>query len=344
MTLDDRRRRLVELRIRAVRGLLEDRGMGAALLSSRRNFAWITGGGENHVVLGSESGVAGFVVTPTDVTVLAAVNEAPRIAEEELAGLNIEVRALPWHEPDPIRSAARELFGPRVAEDAALEAQILPIRSVLGDLDIERMHWLGDEVTAASAAALAAVQPGTTEHQAAAGAVRHLAAKGIRAPVVLAAADDRIIRYRHPIPTGRGVEDRLMLVLVAERWGLHVAVTRFAELGTASDQIAERMRAVDAVHDAMVGATRPGRTLGDVLAAAQDAYADVGHPHEWRLHHQGGIIGYQGREQVAVPGHGTVITDGMAFAWNPSIAGAKAEETILLRDGTLQPITGVGSS
>ena len=38
------------------------------------------------------------------------------------------------------------------------------------------------------------------------------------------------MRYRHPLPTGTPVRDRLMLVLVAERWGLHVAATRIARI------------------------------------------------------------------------------------------------------------------
>jgi antitoxin VapB len=111
-----------------------------------------------------------------------------------------------------------------------------------------------------------------------------------------------------------------------------VAVTRFAELRPPDADLSARMAAAEQVHAAMIEATRSGRTLGDVFAAAQAAYADAGHADEWRLHHQGGIIGYQGRERIAVPGDPTVIRAGMAFAWNPSVAGAKAEETVLLAD------------
>jgi Xaa-Pro aminopeptidase len=157
--------------------------------------------------------------------------------------------------------------------------------------------------------------------------------------VLLAAADDRIARYRHPIPTARPIERRLMLVVVAERWGLHAAITRFAELSEPDAEIVARTEAVARVHEAMVDATRPGATLGDVLGVAQRAYAAEGHPEEWRLHHQGGVIGYAGRERIAVPGDRTAIEHGMAFAWNPSIAGAKAEETILLREDGVRVLT-----
>jgi hypothetical protein len=80
-----------------------------------------------------------------------------------------------------------------------------------------------------------------------------------------------------------------------------------------------------------------------VFGAAQSAYEAAGHPGEWRDHHQGGTIAYQGRETIATPGNDTVIQPGMAFAWNPSIAGAKAEDTFVLEeDGTRRVVTAGG--
>ena len=78
-------------------------------------------------------------------------------------------------------------------------------------------------------------------------------------------------------------------------------------------------------------ATRPGRTHADVFADIQGFYADAGYPGEWRLHHQGGSTGYVSREVIATPSTNDPIEERMAFAWNPSISGAKAEETFLLR-------------
>ena len=74
----------------------------------------------------------------------------------------------------------------------------------------------------------------------------------------------------------------------------------------------------------------PGRTFADVFADIQTFYADADFPDEWRLHHQGGSTGYRSRETIATPSTHDEIQAGMAFAWNPSIAGAKAEETFLL--------------
>jgi Xaa-Pro aminopeptidase len=76
--------------------------------------------------------------------------------------------------------------------------------------------------------------------------------------------------------------------------------------------------------------TRPGVTLGEVFADIERSYREMGYPDEWKRHHQGGTTGYATREVIATPGSDIMIEEGMAFAWNPSIAGAKAEETFVL--------------
>ena len=150
---------------------------------------------------------------------------------------------------------------------------------------------------------------------------------GARVPVLLVAADKRIPAYRHPPPGRTEIRNRVMVVLVIERWGLHVAITRFREFDEPSSDVAERTAAVAEIQAAMVTATRSGARFGDVLDAGRAAYASFGFPDEWREHHQGGSIGYQARERIATPKDWAVIRSGMAFAWNPTIAGAKAEAT-----------------
>lgn len=334
---DRRRRQLVDERLDAIRRIAAQGGSPAALLQGRANFAWATAGGENHVVLSSATGVAGLLVLADRAVILTPINEAARIADEEVAGLDIEVVPLPWHDDGTMTLEAERLAGGTPAGDDTLEDLLCPMRCALAELEVERMTWLAERAVAAARAGLSAARPGRTEHHVVSMTLALLADEGVRAPVLLAAADDRIARYRHPIPTDRAIERRLMLVVVAERWGLHVALTRFAELAAPDADLRRRIDAARQVHDAMVAATRPGRTLGDVLDAARAAYASTGHPDEWELHHQGGIIGYQGRERIATPGDPTPIATGMAYAWNPSIAGAKAEETILLVDG--RPLT-----
>ena len=64
-----------------------------------------------------------------------------------------------------------------------------------------------------------------------------------------------------------------------------------------------------------------------------------GYPGEERFHHQGGTTGYWEREWVATPKGTETVVDGQAFAWNPSIRGGKAEDTVILRDGKMEWLT-----
>lgn len=129
-----------------------------------------------------------------------------------------------------------------------------------------------------------------------------------------------------------------MLVIVAERWGLHVAATRFLELEPPSPELVRAFESSRLVIERLRAATRPGATLGAILAAAKDAYREAGLPDEWRLHHQGGLIGYAARERIATPDDRMVVEAGMAVAWNPSVTGAKVEATDLVHQDGLETI------
>ena len=325
------RARLFEQRLAQVRRATAEAGEGAVLLETRRNFAWLTVGGLNHVVLATENGAAPLIVTQTAAVVLAPVNEAPRLAEEELHGLPVAVEALDWWDADAATGRARQLNGGREPlREARLAQPLLDLRSSLARAEHARLAWLGRLVARSLGETLAGARAGVTEHDLAADALGRLAGAGVRAPVVLAAADGRIERFRHPLPTNARIGRRAMLVLVGEAWGLHVALTGLREIEPPSADLERRMEACRQVLGAMREASRPDSALGDVLEAAQAAYRAAGFAEEWRLHHQGGSIGYQGRERIAVPGDRTPIRAGMALAWNPSIRGAKAEETLYL--------------
>ncbi|HUP54825.1 MAG TPA: M24 family metallopeptidase [Methylomirabilota bacterium] len=335
------RRREVDRRLERVRAICEGRGGAVAVLSSRANVAWLTAGGQHHVVLSSETGVGSLVVTPRSATLVAPSIEVDRLENEEIAGLGIEIVAVPWWESDALDAAVAALaHGRPVLDDAALEDGLRAERSVLGDADIERLGTLGRAAEQAVTDAIGAIEPGASEDGLAASLIGRLV--GIRAPVVLVAADERIERFRHPLPGAHPIQRRVMLVLVGEAWGLHVALTRIREFEDPPPYIGERMRAVVDVERAMIEATTPGATLGDVVSAAQREYAKAGRPDEWHDHHQGGTIAYHGREAVATPGDATVIERGMAFAWNPSIAGAKVEDTFVVTvDGSRRFVTGL---
>ena len=147
--------------------------------------------------------------------------------------------------------------------------------------------------------------------------------------------------YRHPIPGGDALGRRAMLVVCAERGGLYANLTRVMDFEEPDRETARRQQACDAVLRRMrEEATRPGSTLAAALSDCCGYYADEGFPDGWRDHHQGGMTGYASREVVATPQTRQRIEAGQAFAWNPSLRGAKAEETFILTENGTESITG----
>ena len=341
MTPPEARQLEFDGKLEQVRSLLRSRGVAAAAFRARRNFAWLTAGGDNHVLQAGENGVATLLVTPSEAVVLTGVNEAARIRDEELQGLSIEVVSLPWEQPEALdREIAARVDG-RVADDASFEPDLWPLRATLTPTEQDRFRLLGARAARAMTVTLAGVRAGDLETVVAERLALALAADGILAPVLLIASDERILRYRHPIAKPKPIDTSLMLITCAEAGGLMVAITRFAWLrGRPDPETARRFDAVNRIHLAMRAATLPGLSLASVLAAGVAVYQATGFADEWRLHHQGGPIGYQGREAVATPANEARVEESMAFAWNPSITGVKAEDTFIVRpDGNHEIVT-----
>jgi len=130
--------------------------------------------------------------------------------------------------------------------------------------------------------------------------------------------------------------------MVVRRGGLHASVTRTVSFGPACEEMHHRHRAVSAVHAAVLAASRPGATLDHAFATAQRAYAEQGFADEWRHHHQGGPTGYEPREVRASPGSLVSLQASQLVAWNPTIRGAKSEETALITATGVELLTRTG--
>ena len=51
------------------------------------------------------------------------------------------------------------------------------------------------------------------------------------------------------------------------------------------------------------------------------------------------MTGYEPREYIATPGGADLIAAGQALAWNPTVAGAKMEDTLLVGETANEILT-----
>jgi Xaa-Pro aminopeptidase len=316
--------------------LIERRGLDAVRLRRPANFAWLTGGAESRVDRALETGVAELLVTTDEITVLTTNIEAERFRTEQTPWA--QVVAHPWYEQPPRASG---VIGADLAPAGELDvaADVAALRRVLDPDAAEQLRTVGAEARAAIEEAASAIAPGVSEHEAAGLLSGACERRGLFPSVLLVGADERITAHRHPMPAEGVIRRRALLAISAERGGLYANLTRLVELEELDAETARRVAAANEILAGMREATRPGRTLSEVFAECRRLYAEAGYPDQWALHHQGGSTGYASREVIATPDTHDAIETNQAFAWNPSITGAKAEETFLLTPAGPEVVT-----
>jgi len=337
----------VSTKLERVRGWLDREHRDAVLFRSQANFAWLTAGGRSHVSIGEEGGIASVLVTRSDAVVITTNIERPRLLDEELAGLPYEVLAHRWHAPEDL-VAIVEKVSPAAATDVPLgpftvaDESLPALRYTLLQPEVERYRSLGRDAAEALESAARAAEPGMTELEISALLSSECRARDILPLVDLVGSDDRIDRYRHPIPTDRRARRTVMLAVTGRRHGLHASLTRFVSFGPVESEREDRAPSAARVDARYLNASRPGASLADVFAAGVAQYASEGYPGEEERHHQGGLTGYAGREIFATTTTGHVLAENQAVAWNPSITGTKSEDTVLVGAGFPEILTRTG--
>jgi antitoxin VapB len=333
--------------------MLKSQGLGGVLLNAQHNFAWLTAGGRNGVDTARGPGVASLLVRKDGRRFLLASRiEMPRMLSEEVSESDFEPIEFAWEDEKSSPSFLTDkalavldsgdalgtdsIFGPGIRP---LEGDIAKCRFQLTEAEIRRLSLLGADAGRILGELAHHVKPGETELEIAQLMSTAFGNVGAHAQVLLVAADDRIDRFRHPVPTDKPWRHKVMLVVCARRGGLIVSLTRIVSAGPISDDLRRKTDAAAYVNARLIEATKPGFNGAELYEVAARAYQTQGFPDEIHLHHQGGACGYKPREWTAHPLSKDVVVDSQAFAWNPSITGTKVEETVLIRDGVVESIT-----
>lgn len=342
--MTDAIRHEMETKQERLQALMKERGWSAVLISRHENLAWATAGrAEARVPLGKETAVGSLLVTKEGKRFcITSNNEAARLADEEFAGLDVEPAIYPWAE-NAAGDLARKLGGGTIASDAGPAGfhpvDLTSLRVPLLDAEVERFRAVGKAVAEATTRVLKALTPGVSEDEMAARIAADLLAQHITPSVLLMATDERIFRYKHAVPRAGVLKNYGMLNLCARKWGMVISITRFIHFGTMSPELAANFEKSARINAALLHASREGATSAHLYDVAAKAYAAVGDPEEITKHHQGGPCGYVERDWVATPKGTERVQAVQGFAWNPSLKGAKAEDTTLLRNGEIEVVT-----
>jgi Xaa-Pro aminopeptidase len=336
----------VSSKIELIRKALTEADAQGLRLRGTDWFAWATAGGSSTVLLTAETGVAEVLVTAQDAWILTDEIEAQRFKDEEISA-NFQFYVNPWAD-----AAARESFvqeatnGGKVLSDRPLPhvekrlpASLQQHKRTLMSSELERYRQLGRKASEAMTEVLKAAKPDWTEYQLAGAGAEALWARGIHPALTLVAGERRLPLYRHATASGEKIGQQGMLVFCAREHGLYANLTRFVSFGS-SDESAKLHRHVREIEAEALNFLKPGVSLNAVYDTLANAYQKHGFPNAIREHHQGGTTGYLAREVVANPTTNDTLAENMAVAWNPSVPGAKIEDTfVLANDGTLENLT-----
>jgi antitoxin VapB len=344
--------REIEIKTERVVDLLARECLGGVILNAQHNFSWITGGASNGVDLSRENGAASIFVRKDGRRFILASNiELGRMLAEEVAVDDFEPVEFSWQAEkslaDTVIRQARDLAnGGEIASDIslhpgtrAIEGKIAGCRYQLTPQEMDRYRALGRDAGFAMRRVIDEIAPGESELEIAAKLRSELAAAHINSVVTLVAADDRIAKFRHPVPSANLWRTTVLLVTCAKRNGLIASLSRIVCNGEPPARLSRITESAAVVNARLTAATGPGTTGSALYETAAAAYADLGFADEIDKHHQGGATGYRTRDWVAHPKCAEIVQSNQAFAWNPSITGTKVEDTIIVTDDGIETVT-----
>ncbi|RXJ02085.1 M24 family metallopeptidase [Anaerobacillus alkaliphilus] len=327
-----------------VRGFLEEYDYDAVFYQRQDNFAWLTSGGHNGILYNSENGQCGLLVTKQVVYLITNSSEKPRVVNEEISSLPIQVIDYPWYES--ISSTVwKTVRKGRVASDTPLEGmdlkteELSKLRYSLTELEISRYKYLGEKAATLLEDYCKTIKTGQTELEIAAGLNQIYFSNGLLPTVTLVGCDDRIDLFRHPVATSKAFHKKCMVVSCVSFKGLTVAMTRMVYSGKIPDPLHDKFSLTARIEAELISKSTVGASTLQIFEEMKRLYEEAGYYGEWKFHHQGGAIGYQNRDYLLTPTDAKIIQADQAFAWNPSIKGTKSEDTIIVGEKSPEIIT-----
>lgn len=327
------RKEEIAVKEKRLRSLMDSIGLRGILLKRQPNYSWSTAGGVNMVAISTDIGFSSLLFTDKEKFCVAnRIEEYRNMEEEGLEDLGFSLLDYEWYKGSELECVEKVVPVNKIGCDIPLEGarfigdEINRLRYSLTPPEIERYLWLGEKTSRAVESVLQEVNPGDTEAEITGELTRLLWKDRIDQVGFQAAADDRVYKYRHPIPTERKIEKYVMLCVMSRKWGLHTTITRLLHFGKLSEKLRKQYEDNVFIECSMIAATRPGEKTASIFNKARELYEKLGYKDEWKLHHQGGAMGYDIRDSICNAESTEQVQENQCFCWNPSISGTKSED------------------
>ena len=317
-------------RIQPLRELMKSNGLDAFVLRRNPNLAWAIAG-RAHVPTTIDMACFDLIITHDSATAITNVVEAPRLIAEELPS-EVSVQTIKWSEGrDPLLPTGSKVGSDQPGADRIdFGVEVEMMRASLIESDLARFQNIC--IDAAVALGNAMKQAESTDREIdVAGLITHsLWQADLEIAFLGVAGQERVHKFRHPLPTDSVVGNRVSASICAKRKGLIASVTRIITFGEVTDQMIADYTSIFKVEAALLDATVVGKPFSDPINAAIAAYPANGFDaDEWTKHHQGGPTGFLPRDWPANQTSARLIQSNQPIAWNPTGKGWKAEDTIV---------------
>lgn len=336
----------IQYKLGLMRAELQRCAAAALHLKGSDWYFWATAGGDNTVLMTNEVGIAELLVTADGAWILTDEIEAERLKiEQDVPGFEWHTR--PWTDQNNLtvfiraQSGGGKILCDRPDQgEVALDTLLQQQRVALTMPEQSRYKKIGLLASQAMTEVLSQAKANWTELELAGAAAECLWARGLQPALILAAGTARLTRYRHPIATKERLATAAMLVFCARGFGLYANLTRFINFATPNSEAIRQQQRVYEVEAIVLAASQANTPLREIYTLLSETYARIGKLNGIREHHQGGLTGYLAREAIAQPSSQFSLKAHSAVAWNPSLAGAKVEDTFLITaDGSLENLT-----
>lgn len=326
-------------RFERLKSLFKNTDSEAIVLTKPANIAAFFRGSQVSLGFRQEPpGRIAICIKANKVVLLGNKTEVNRIANDELSWCN-DLKLQPfqwdmWNLNATVRSYLKNegirkiyddigIFGENIG--TTLEGMYYP----LNENEIIDLRQLAQEAAHIVESVARDIVSKKTETQVAGELAGQLISQSIWPELIMVAADDRIRKFQHCIPKDIPILHVALVSVTVHRRGLYISLTRLVSLGTVESEWRHIQEACTRVDANAILISKPGSPVGEIFKTIMRCYKEEGYIDEWRAHHQGGPSGFYGRDYKATENESRYLYEKQPVVWNPTIHGAKSEDTIL---------------